>query len=201
MLGLTTLGALLLNFLVSAAFVPELCEDENGELLLKIPIMDDDDGPLPQYYCFSRGRHSGSFFLKFGAAAFAMGHLVHIGLQLGKQIVFFLEHNDNASIDDIFNYECDHIESLLFTILLGPFIAMQLYIVFKYSNVIVNRRRSLARFGLMHMIMISLCLWVYGIVRETMDSIVDKKYFAEHSYCFSQEDEGYGGYDNDTDGE
>ncbi len=31
-------------------------------------------------------RHSGSFFLKMGAALFCVGHLVHIGLQLGREV-------------------------------------------------------------------------------------------------------------------
>jgi hypothetical protein len=41
---------------------------------------------LPQYYCFSTGRHSGSFFLKSGATLFCLGHIIHIVLNLIKQV-------------------------------------------------------------------------------------------------------------------
>ncbi|XP_050677028.1 uncharacterized protein LOC126973752 [Leptidea sinapis] len=33
--------------------------------------------PLNHDYCFSSGRHSGSFYLKLGAAGFALGYLIH----------------------------------------------------------------------------------------------------------------------------
>ena len=63
----------------------EFVEGENGELLISIPI-DSKSKKIPQYYCFSVDRHSGSFFLKVGAAFFCLGHLVHMGLNLGKQV-------------------------------------------------------------------------------------------------------------------
>ena len=171
----------------------ELVQGEDGELMLKIPLLED-EGPMPQYYCFARGRHSGSMFLKIGAAAFAIGHLVNVGLQLGKHIVYFLE-GDVGNIQELLSFDCAHVETLLSTCISPIYIAMQLYLTFKYSNVIVNRHKILARFGLMHQIMSSLCIWVYAIVRETMDGIVDKKFFAPHSKCFG---DGYYGATNDS---
>lgn len=63
-------------------------EEVDGELLISIPIT---TAPkkLPQYYCFSKGRHSGSFFLKAGATFFCLGHIIHILLNLAKQVIIF----------------------------------------------------------------------------------------------------------------
>lgn len=63
----------------------KLVEGEDGELIVTIPISSQIT-ELPEYYCFSNGRHSGSFFLKIGAAAFCLGHLVFVGLNLGRQV-------------------------------------------------------------------------------------------------------------------
>ena len=62
-----------------------LVEGEDGELLISIPIAAKQK-KLPEYYCFANDRHSGSFFLKMGAALFAVGHLVHVGLELGREV-------------------------------------------------------------------------------------------------------------------
>jgi hypothetical protein len=62
-----------------------IIDGPDGELLISISL-DEVPEKIPRYYCFAKGRHSGSFFLKIGAAAFCLGHLVHSGLQLGKQV-------------------------------------------------------------------------------------------------------------------
>jgi hypothetical protein len=41
--------------------------------------------------------------------------------------------------------------------------------IFKYSNVIVNRYKRLASIGFMHCIASDLCIWMYAIISETMD--------------------------------
>ena len=46
---------------------------------------------------------------------------------------------------------------------------VQLYMIFKYSNVIVNRYKRLANIGFMHCIASDLCIWMYTIISETMD--------------------------------
>jgi len=67
----------------------KLVENEDGELIISIPLVTSKCAKLPQYYCFSSGRHSGSFYLKIGAAIFCMGHVIHMGIVLAKQISFF----------------------------------------------------------------------------------------------------------------
>ena len=64
----------------------ELVEGEDGELLISIPIS---TAPkkLPQYYGFTTGRHSGSFFLKIGAAVFCVIHIIHLFLIIVKEVM------------------------------------------------------------------------------------------------------------------
>ena len=42
----------------------KLMEGPDGQLLLSIPMDALQRDKLPKYYCFAKGRHSGSFFLK-----------------------------------------------------------------------------------------------------------------------------------------
>ena len=52
------------------------------------------------------------------------------------------------------------------------FVTLQLYMIFKYSNVIVNRSKRLAKLVFMHCVVSSLCFWLSGIVNETRQSLV-----------------------------
>ena len=63
----------------------ELVEGEDGELMISIPIS---AAPkkLPQYYGFTTGRHSGSMFLKIGAAVFCVIHIIHLFLIIVKEV-------------------------------------------------------------------------------------------------------------------
>ena len=64
----------------------ELIEGEDGELLISIPVSEIPD-EIPQYYGFSKGRHSGSTFLKIGAAIFCAMHITHLCLVIGKEVI------------------------------------------------------------------------------------------------------------------
>lgn len=61
-------------------------EGEDGELLISIPISEAPQ-KIPQYYGFSKGRHSGSFFLKIGGAIFCAMHIVHLTLLMAKEVL------------------------------------------------------------------------------------------------------------------
>ena len=63
----------------------ELIENEDGELLISIPIHEAPQ-EIPEYYGFSKGRHSGSFFLKIGGAIFCAMHIVHLTLLIAKEV-------------------------------------------------------------------------------------------------------------------
>ena len=66
----------------------ELVEGEDGELLISIPLSAAPE-KLPQYYGFTTGRHSGSFFLKIGAAVFCVIHIIHLFLIIVKEVGSF----------------------------------------------------------------------------------------------------------------
>ncbi|KOB73277.1 putative otopetrin [Operophtera brumata] len=116
--------------------------------------------PLKHQYCFSEGRHAESFYLKLGASGFAIGHLVHSMLQITVQLGFLLD-------EDINNDGCiNHLATVL-DFMIPCYCILQLYFIFKYSNVIILRSQCLAHFAMMHMIGSSLCFWIFAIVRET----------------------------------
>ncbi|CAH2268167.1 jg8174 [Pararge aegeria aegeria] len=117
--------------------------------------------PMNHDYCFSHGRHSGSFYLKLGAAGFALGHLIHSVLQITVQVGYLVD-------DDINNDECIDYPQFALDIASPLYCFIQLYFIFKYSNVHILKAQGLAHFGFMHMIGSSLCFWVYNIVRETV---------------------------------
>jgi hypothetical protein len=68
----------------------KLIQGADGEYILSVPI---EAAPkrIPTYYGFSTDRHSGSFFLKIGAAIFCLGSLVHTGLNIGRTVIVFLD--------------------------------------------------------------------------------------------------------------
>ncbi|CAG0885367.1 unnamed protein product [Cyprideis torosa] len=116
-------------------------------------------------YWFLSGRHGGNIYLKIGTAGFCLGHMIHEGLLLGRQLIYF-----TTSDEEIYN-ECADTATLMLDIIHPLFIFYSLFIVFKYHSVVIERHRGLARFGLMHCIASSLCFWFWTILRETIDSI------------------------------
>ena len=52
------------------------------------------------------------------------------------------------------------------------FVFLQMFMVFKYSNVIVNRSKRLAKIAFMHCLSTDICLWISTIINETLDYIL-----------------------------
>uniref|UniRef100_A0A131YBU2 Putative secreted protein n=1 Tax=Ixodes ricinus TaxID=34613 RepID=A0A131YBU2_IXORI len=127
------------------AWSPKAPEDENTE-------------DLVPHYRFLKGRHSGSFFLKTGMAVFCSGHIIHEGLMLSKGIIDW--NNDPENCRDVTN--------VLLHTLRPVFSFYQLFIVFKYSNIVINRFKEVARFGVMHLIATSLHAWFSTIVDDAV---------------------------------
>ncbi|CAL1288444.1 unnamed protein product [Larinioides sclopetarius] len=113
-------------------------------------------------YRFLTGRHSGSFYLKVGMAAFCFGHLINEGLQLGQQILDFTTENR-------YLLGCGEISTLIARIIRPLYSFYQLFIVFKYSNIIINRHKMLACFALMHIMATCLCFWFGTIVEDALE--------------------------------
>ena len=78
----------------------KLEEGEDGECIISIPFETSKNKikKLPQYYCFSTGRHSGSFFLKVGAAVFCLGNIIHYFIVIEKQLSFITDPLSKSAI-------------------------------------------------------------------------------------------------------
>ncbi|XP_012287936.1 otopetrin-3 [Orussus abietinus] len=125
--------------------------------------LDVSSAPVPHHgFCFALGRHAGSFYLKVGAAVFCFGHLIHSGLLLVYEVVFLTSEEF---------YECFSPAALVFDAIYPIYSFFQLFFIFKYSNVIINHCKVIARMLVMHTIASSLCFWVWAIVRESTDSL------------------------------
>ncbi|XP_026326601.1 proton channel OtopLc-like isoform X2 [Hyposmocoma kahamanoa] len=116
---------------------------------------------LKHDYCFSHGRHSGSFYLKLGAAGFAFGNLVHAVLLITAQLGFIFD-------DNIENEYCVEYVQVAMDFFNPIYCFVQLFFVFKYSNVIILKHQGIACIAFMHIIGSSLCFWISAIVRETI---------------------------------
>ena len=165
----------------------KLVEGEDGEYQIEIS-MAKEKKKIPKYYGFSTGRHSGSFFLKIGAGIFCFGHLIHMGLIFIRKIIVYSDktnpdpNEQMAMVSDCVGGEV----VLLHDVLYPVFSFLQLFVIYKFGNVIVNKNKALARFAFMHCIGASLCFWIYTIKNETLDSL-NKKYFdKEIKKCFKK---------------
>ncbi|XP_039962023.1 proton channel OtopLc isoform X1 [Bactrocera tryoni] len=104
--------------------------------------------------------HFGSFYLRVGAIAFAIGTMVYSGLEFGQ----YFELNGKAGCGDVF-------------IAITPICRMLLAIVqiqFIFLNTTyldMARHKVICRFGLMHMVATNLCEWLYVLVEETKHEI------------------------------
>ena len=146
----------------------KLVEGEDGEFHVEIP-MASEKKKIPEYYGFSTGRHSGSFFLKIGAGVFCFGHLTHMGLNLARRATAYAGHNQTV-IDLCAGGENVFVHDVVYPV----FSFLQLFVIYKFGNVIVNKNKALARFAFMHCIGSSLCFWMYTIKNETLDSYIEK---------------------------
>ncbi|XP_045136596.1 proton channel OtopLc-like isoform X2 [Portunus trituberculatus] len=149
---------------------------------------------IPQYYGFTSGRHGGSLYLKIGATVFCLGYLIHTGLNLGQKILYLTEDNEDFE-------NCTCTTDVVMYVLQPVYAFYQLFFIFKYSNLIINRRKVFARFGIMHCIASSLCFWVFTIMQETLQAIFMKS--KDKGYNYSGTTDAYTKYSvfSDLDGD
>lgn len=113
-----------------------------------------------------KATHFGSFYLRIGAIAFAIGTMVYSGLEFGQ----YFELNDLAGCHNIF-------------VAITPICRMTLciaqvqFIFLNTAYMDMARHKVTCRFGLMHMVATNLCEWLYVLVEETKHEI----YHISHS--------------------
>ncbi|KAG8191213.1 hypothetical protein JTE90_021949 [Oedothorax gibbosus] len=133
---------------------------DNTDIYLPEGLLGSDGAQAP--YSFLTGRHSGSFYLKTGLAAFCFGHLINEGLQLGQQVLDLVQADRRA-------LGCGQPTTLVLHAVRPIYSFYQLFIVFKYSNIVINRHKSVAYFALMHIMGTCLCYWFGTIVEDAME--------------------------------
>lgn len=104
--------------------------------------------------------HFGSFYLRVGAIAFAIGTMVYSGLEFGQ----FFELNGHPGCRDIFVAITPICRMILC-------IAQVQFIFLNTTYMDMARHKVTSRFGLMHMVATNLCEWLYVLVEETKHEI------------------------------
>lgn len=107
-----------------------------------------------------RASHFGSFYLRVGAIAFAIGTMVYSGLEFG----LYFEMNGQPG--------CSNYMSALTPILRMILCIIQMQFIFLNTTELdMARHKVVARFGLMHMVATNLCEWLHVLVEETKHEI------------------------------
>ncbi|XP_034248135.1 proton channel OtopLc-like isoform X2 [Thrips palmi] len=110
---------------------------------------------------FYHQQHYGSFYLRMGAVAFGIGSMIYSGLEFGQY--FELERNT----------KCHNVLLALTPATRMAFIFIQMYFIFLNNEEMkVYKHRTLARFGLMHMIGTNLSVWLNVLIQETKHEIL-----------------------------
>ncbi|XP_030378082.1 proton channel OtopLc [Scaptodrosophila lebanonensis] len=104
--------------------------------------------------------HFGSFYLRVGAIAFAIGTMVYSGLEFGQ----FFELNGQPGCHDAFVAITPICRMVLC-------IAQVQFIFLNTTYMDMARHKVTSRFGLMHMVATNLCEWLYVLVEETKHEI------------------------------
>ncbi|OQV17611.1 hypothetical protein BV898_08236 [Hypsibius exemplaris] len=103
---------------------------------------------------------SGSFYLKMGATAFAVGSMIYACLELGV----FVE-----------NTSCFSGVMGLYPTLFIIYVLLQLYFIFKNSQFKITGCRALSRFGLAHLVATDICIWIRTLLDETITEVKELK--------------------------
>ncbi|KAJ1528070.1 hypothetical protein ONE63_007988 [Megalurothrips usitatus] len=110
---------------------------------------------------FYHHQHYGSFYLRMGAVAFGIGSMIYSGLEFGQY--FELDRTTN----------CHNVLLALTPATRMAFIFIQMYFIFLNNEEMkVYKHRTLARFGLMHMIGTNLSVWLNVLIQETKHEIL-----------------------------
>ncbi|XP_058127051.1 proton channel OtopLc-like [Anopheles ziemanni] len=131
--------------------------------------------PIPHDYCFVTGRHGEIIYLKLGATWFCFGLLIHSVLLLSYQGILMNSRDGKWA-------QCASNTTIAMEVLFLVYCLFLIFFFWKYANIVINRYRGLARFGIMHAIGTALAFWVLTIVRETVVAIrIKQSYYDDYS--------------------
>lgn len=101
----------------------------------------------------------GSIFLRIGAIVFGLGTMVYNGLELGS---FFETSPDSP---------CYSVVVGINPVLQATFTFAQMYFIFTYSRLMINKFKLLARLGIMHLVATNICTWIRTLGKETIQEL------------------------------
>ncbi|KAG4074262.1 hypothetical protein HA402_008671 [Bradysia odoriphaga] len=102
----------------------------------------------------------GSFYLRVGAIAFGIGSMVYSGLEFGQ----YFELKGDVGCQNVLIALTPAARTIL------SIVQMQ-FIFLNTKDYEMDRQKTIARFGLMHMVATNLCEWLYVIIEETKHEI------------------------------
>ncbi|XP_013410005.1 otopetrin-1 [Lingula anatina] len=100
------------------------------------------------------GEQGISHYLRLGAILFGVGALIYDGFRIAE---FVLENGQG----------CRTIADLVITSLHLIFTFIQTFFLFKHCTIVINKHKAFARFGVMHLLVTNLCVWLLYAVLET----------------------------------
>lgn len=98
----------------------------------------------------------GSIFLRIGCIAFGLGSMIFNGLELGT----YFEFGKSSPCHSIF--------LLLNPLLQCTFTFCQMYFIFTYSRLMINKFKLIARIGLIHLVATNVCTWIKILLKATI---------------------------------
>ncbi|XP_074597257.1 proton channel otopetrin-like a isoform X2 [Brevipalpus obovatus] len=101
----------------------------------------------------------GSIFLRIGAVAFGLGTMIYNGLEFGSY--FEIPHSS----------PCYSLLLAVNPFLQAAFTFAQMYFIFTYSRLSINKFKLVARLGLMHLVGTNICVWIRTLGKETLQEL------------------------------
>ncbi|XP_075676746.1 proton channel OtopLc-like isoform X2 [Dermatophagoides pteronyssinus] len=104
-------------------------------------------------------RSHASIFLRIGSIVFGLGVMIYNGLEFGA----YFEISPDSS--------CHSILLGVNPILQAAFTFSQMYFIFTYSRLMINKFKLIARIGLMHLVATNICVWIRTLGKEALHEL------------------------------
>ncbi|KAI1307257.1 Proton channel OTOP1 [Halotydeus destructor] len=108
-------------------------------------------------------RSHGSIFLRIGAIGFGLGTMIYNGLEFGSYF------------EIPYTSPCYSVLLGVNPVLHATFTFAQMYFIFTYSRLMINKFKLLARLGLMHLVGTNICIWIRTLGKETLQELQHTK--------------------------
>ena len=97
--------------------------------------------------------------MRIGCIGFGLGSMVYNGLEFGSFFEFGTES------------PCYSFYLLLNPLLQMIFTFCQMYFIFTYSRLMINKFKLIARIGLIHLVATNICTWIKILLKETLQTL------------------------------